>query len=126
MTPLSSLPHLTPHDYEIAHKNPLYDQQFRVDSRQASQDFVAHMVGQLMDSLFEAMMSNPFDDQEAPHSSLAVMKEPIVTAWGQSLVESGQFDDLVDDIQKNVMAGQRLEKAQASLLPTPFHVDVKS
>ncbi|TGW15112.1 hypothetical protein EIL50_02720 [bacterium NHP-B] len=122
----SPLPHLTPHDYEVAHKNPLYDQQFRVDSRQASQDFVAHMVGQLMDSLFEAMVSNPFDDQEAPHSSLAVMKEPMVTAWGQSLVESGQFDDLVDDIQKNVMAGQRLEKAQASLLQMPFTVDVKS
>ena len=103
---------LTPKDYEIIRENPLYKSQFGGNVRSNAREFVALMIGGLMEDFVNALTVKPFEDgdEDAFECSLSVMEPEIRAMLGRMMVDSGNFDDLVDLTQEAVRGGKNLEK----------------
>ena len=103
---------LTPADYEVIRANPLYKNQFKPDTGKVAREFVARMIGTLMEEFTDVFTKNVFDDEEeGSGSSLDFLKEDIALMMGRVMVDSGQFDGMIRPLEENIKRGEALRQA---------------
>lgn len=105
---------LTPGDYEVIRANPLYKNQFKPDTSKVAREFVARMIGTLMEEFTDVFTKNVFDDEdENTGSSLDFLKEDIALMMGRVMVDSGQFNGMIRPLEENIKRGEALRQATA-------------
>lgn len=96
---------LGPESLDAARKNPLYQVGGEKESKKLAEDFVLELLDSLTASLAESLTEkSPFleDDEDSEHMDLSFLQKPAARIWSESLIGSGAFKDLVQEITKGL------------------------